>query len=85
MITVPPSTIEPIPGIPVGVTFADAAPATGEYDSATGVMNLAASFNITLTIAALNATCTVGPLNVEASTPATRAVPTSPATRRPAP
>ncbi|MGZ4682970.1 MAG: hypothetical protein ACXWCM_01690 [Acidimicrobiales bacterium] len=68
MITVPASTIEPVPGVPVGVTFTDAAPATGQFDSATGQMDVTGSFDITLSIAVLSATCTIGPLDVSLST-----------------
>ncbi len=68
MITIPATTIEPLPGVPVGVAFTDAAPATGQFDSATGQMDVTGSFNITLTIAALSASCTIGPLDVDLST-----------------
>jgi hypothetical protein len=67
-ITVPSSTIEPLPGVVVGVTFADAAPATGFYDPDTGELDISASFSITLSITVLNATCTVGPLAAQLST-----------------
>jgi hypothetical protein len=67
-ITIPATTIEPIEGVQVGVSFLDAAPSTGFYDPDTGELEINGSFLISLSITILGATCDVGPLAANLST-----------------
>ena len=67
-VTIPTFTITPVPGIDVGVTISDVAPATGQLDTGTGAIDLSSHFQLVLSIPALTATCTVTPINVDTTT-----------------